>query len=314
MPPRSPPLDTPASDFSELLTLRDFLRYATGRFGQAGLVFGHGTTNAFDEAAFLILEALHLPIDKLDPFLESRLTTRERQRVAALIDARIATRKPASYLLGRAYIGGVPFHVDERVIVPRSFIGELLRNGLLCGEAGGLVDDPARVADLLDLCTGSGCLALLAAPLFAKARIDAVDLSAAALEVAMRNVSESAHRDRIRLLAGDLFAPIGNRRYDLILANPPYVDAKAMAALAPEYRHEPALGLAGGADGLAVVRRIVAEAPRHLTPTGGLLCEVGDGRDRLEAAFPRHPFLWLDTELSSGEVFWLAADAFPAPR
>jgi ribosomal protein L3 glutamine methyltransferase len=311
MSPRSPSFDTPAAAVGELVTLRDFLRYATSRFSEAGLVFGHGTANALDEAAFLILEALHLPIDKLDPFLEARLTAGERQRLAALIDARIATRKPAAYLLGRAYIGGVPFHVDERVIVPRSYIGELMRNGVLCGDPGGLVDDAARIADVLDLGTGSGCLALLAAALFPNACIDAVELSAAALEVALRNVAESPHHPRIRLLEGDLFAPIGNRRYDLILANPPYVDAEAMATLAPEYRHEPALALAGGADGLDVVRRILAEAAAHLTPAGGLLCEIGAGRERLEDQYPRHPFLWLDTELSSGEVFWLGADAFP---
>jgi ribosomal protein L3 glutamine methyltransferase len=311
MPPRSPSPETHDAAVGELVTLRDFLRYATSRFSEAGLVFGHGTTNALDEAAFLILEALHLPIDKLDPFLEARLTTGERQRLVALIDARIATRKPAAYLLGRAYIGGVSFRVDERVIVPRSYIGELMRNGLLCGDPGGLVDDAARVADVLDLCTGSGCLALLAAALFPKARIDAVDLSAAALDVARRNVAESAHHQRIRLFQGDLFAPIDQRRYDLILANPPYVDAEAMAALAPEYRHEPALALAGGLDGLDVVRRILAEAPAHLTPAGGLLCEIGEGRERLECQYPRHPFLWLDTELSSGEVFWLPAEAFP---
>lgn len=295
----------------ELITLRDFLRYATSRFNAAGLVFGHGTTNAFDEAAFLILEALHLPIDKLDPFLEARLTLAERQRLAELIEARIATRKPAPYLLGRAYIGGVPFHVDERVIVPRSYIGELLRGELFAGADAALIADPARIAGVLDLCTGSGCLAVLAAPLFPNACIDATDISAAALAVAARNVAESGHQARIRLVEGDLFAPLAGRRYDIILANPPYVDAAAMAALAPEYRHEPASALAGGADGLDLVRRILAAAPAHLAPGGGLLCEVGSGRGRLEEEFPRHPFLWLDTELAAGEVFWLAADAFP---
>jgi ribosomal protein L3 glutamine methyltransferase len=305
----APSPDTPAAAAGELVTLRDFLRFATSRFSEAGLVFGHGTTNALDEAAFLILEALHLPIDKLDPFLDARLTTGERQRLVGLIDARIATRKPAAYLLGRAYIGGVPFHVDERVIVPRSYIGELLRGDLLGADGAGLLDDPARVARVLDLCTGSGCLAVLAAMAFPAAMIDAVDLSAAALEVALLNVAASGEAERIRLLEGDLFAPVEAERYDLILANPPYVDAAAMAALAPEYRHEPALALAGGADGLDLIRRTVAGAPAHLAPGGGLLCEIGTGRTQLEAQFPRHPFLWLDTELSRGEVFWLPADA-----
>jgi ribosomal protein L3 glutamine methyltransferase len=310
MPPRSPPPDAPAA-VSELSTLRDFLRYATSRFSAAGLVFGHGTATALDEAAFLILEALHLPIDRLDPFLEARLTLPERRSLAALIEARIATRKPAPYLLGRAYIGGVPFHVDERVIVPRSYIGELLRGELFAGEDAALLGDPARVAEILDLCTGSGCLAVLAARHFPNARIDATDISAAALAVARRNVAESGHAPRIQLLEGDLFAPLGGRRYDLILANPPYVDAEAMAALAPEYRHEPALALAGGADGLDLIRRILGEAAAHLAPGGGLLCEIGTGRARLEADFPRLGFLWLDTEFAAGEVFWLAADDFP---
>jgi ribosomal protein L3 glutamine methyltransferase len=309
MPPRRLPPD--AAAVNELSTLRDFLRYATSRFSAAGLVFGHGTTNALDEAAFLILEALHLPIDRLDPFLEARLTSPERQALAALIEARVATRKPAPYLLGRAYIGGLPFHVDERVIVPRSYIGELLRGELFAGEDAALIGDPARIGRILDLCTGSGCLAVLAARHFPNAQIDATDVSAAALAVAHRNVAESGHEARIRLLEGDLFAPLGGQRYDLILANPPYVDAAAMAALAPEYRHEPALALAGGVDGLDLVRRILAEAPAHLAPGGGLLCEIGAGRARLEADFPRHPFLWLDTELAAGEVFWLAADAWP---
>lgn len=290
---------------AELVTVRDFFRFAISRFNAAGLAFGHGTTNAVDEAAFIVLEALHLPIDRLDPFLDARLTLLERQHLGALIEARISTRKPAPYLLGRAYIGGVPFHVDERVIVPRSFIGELLNAGTI----GEMLEKPAEVANVLDLCTGSGSLAVLAAAAFPQARIDAVDLSAAALEVARRNVEESGYASRIRLFEGDLFAPIGGERYDLILANPPYVDAEAMADLPPEYRHEPALALAGGEDGLDIVRRIITEAGQHLTETGGLVCEIGSGRERLEADFPDLPFVWLDTEESRGEVFWLTSDA-----
>jgi ribosomal protein L3 glutamine methyltransferase len=300
----------PAARSRAPATVRDFLRYATRRFTAAGLVFGHGTATALDEAAFLILEALHLPIDELTPVLDKRLTEVERRHLSALIEARIATRKPAPYLVGRAYVGGVPFHVDERVIVPRSFIGELLRSPLFDGESAGLVADPARIRRVLDLCTGSGCLAVLAAHAFPAARIDATDLSADALEVARRNVDESDRADRIRLLHGDLFAPVRDRRYDLILSNPPYVDAAGMAALPPEYRHEPTLALAGGDDGLAIVRRILAEAPAHLKPGGGLICEIGRGQARLEAEFPRLPFLWLATEGSSGEVFWLTAEAF----
>ena len=292
---------------TELVTIRDFFRFAISRFNAAGLVYGHGTTDALDEAAFIVLEALRLPIDKLDPFLDARLTQPERQRLATLIEARITTRKPAPYLLGRAYVGGIPFHVDERVIVPRSYIGELLTGDFLVSVLGERFGDPARITRILDLCTGSGCLAVLAAAAFPEAVIDAVDLSAAALEVARRNVAESGCAARIRLLEGDLFAPVGAERYDLILTNPPYVDAAAMADLPPEYRHEPALALAGGTDGLDIVRRILAAAADHLTETGGMLCEIGTGRERLEADFPDLPFIWLDTEGSSGEVFWLAA-------
>ena len=288
-----------------LLTIHDFLRYAVRRFARAKLSYGHGTDTARDEAAFLILEGLHLPIDRLDPVLDKKLTMAERKRVSELIDARVATRKPAAYLLNRAYVGGVPFYVDERVIVPRSFIAEILRGPLLPA----LIGDPAKVRRVLDLCTGSGCLAVLAARAFPKARVDATEISADALEVARRNVRENGLGARIRLLEGDLFAPVAGERYDLILANPPYVDARAMARLPTEYRHEPALALAGGADGLAIIRRILAEAPAHLTEHGGLLCEVGRGKPRLEAAFPL-PFLWLDTETSRGEVFWLDREGF----
>ncbi|HKF73376.1 MAG TPA: 50S ribosomal protein L3 N(5)-glutamine methyltransferase, partial [Stellaceae bacterium] len=274
------------------------------------LSYGHGTDTARDEAAFLILEGLRLPIDALDPVLDRKLTAGERQRIAGLIEARVATRKPAAYLLGRAYVGGVPFHVDERVIVPRSFLAEILRGPLFQGDHPGLIGDPAEVRRVLDLCTGSGSIAVLAARAFPGAEIDATEISAEALAVARRNIDESGLAARIRLLEGDLFAPVAAERYDLILANPPYVDAAGMATLPPEHRHEPALALSGGADGLAIIRRILAEAPGHLTTDGGLLCEVGRGRPRLEAAFPRLPFLWLDTAASSGEVFWLAARDF----
>ncbi len=289
----------------ERITIRDHLRYAVRKFSAAKLSYGHGTDNARDEAAFLILEGLGLPIDALEPALDRKLTAAERKRIAALIDARVATRRPAAYLLHRAYVGGVPFYVDERAIVPRSFIAELLRGPVVSALTG----DPARIRRVLDLCTGSGCLAMLAAQAFPNATIDATEISTDALAVARRNVREGDLAARIRLLAGDLFAPVAGERYDLILANPPYVDAKAMGRLPPEYRHEPALALAGGADGLAIIRRILTETPAHLTERGGLLCEVGRGRPRLEAEFPL-PFLWLDTAASHGEVFWLDAKSF----
>ena len=302
------------SDFdsvaSELVTLRDFLRYAISRFERAGLVYGHGTTNAIDEAAFLILEGLSLPIDQLDPFLDARLLRSEKERLANLIEARVTSRKPASYLLGKAYVKGIPFQVDERVIVPRSFIGELLFSDILIGSEG-LIQEPEHYAHVLDLCTGSGCLAILAARVFPNAAIDAVDLSPDALVLAERNVAAAADGDRIALFQGNLFEPLKGRRYDLIITNPPYVSEAVMQSLPPEYAHEPRLALAGGEDGLDIVRQILQAAPHYLTPQGGLLCEIGEDRDILEEEFPKLPFIWLDTEESSGEVFWLSAQDFP---
>lgn len=309
MPPQPSSWDMAAAT-TELSTVGDFLRYATSRFNAASLAYGHGTANALDEAAFLILEALHLPVDRLEPFLQARLLASERERIAGLIEARVRTRKPAAYLLGKAYIGGTAFHVDERVLVPRSYIGELLRSDLFAGATGGLIERADEVERVLDLGTGCGCLAIIAASVFPAAVIDAVDLSAAALEVARRNVDESGLADRISLFEGDLFAPLADRgRYDLIISNPPYVDAASMASLPPEHRHEPEMALFGGADGLDILRRILAEGGAHLREGGGLLCEIGRGRRRLETEFPRLTFRWLDTETSSGEVFWLAADA-----
>ena len=283
-----------------LVTLDDFFRFAVRRFRTARLAYGHGTTNARDEAAFLVLEALHLPIHSLDPYLDLRPTAAERARLLTLIEARVSLRLPAPYLVGAAYMHGVRFHVDRRALIPRSFIGDLM-------VGGGLpIGDPNRVHRVLDLCTGSGCLAVLAALVFPRARIDAVDLSAGALALARRNVAAHRLGDRIALHRGDLFQPLANSRYDLILSNPPYVDASGMAKLPPEYRHEPRMALAAGDDGLDLVRRILAEAPRHLAKNGSLLCEIGRGRQPLEAAYTRLPFLWLDTEQSEGEVFWIA--------
>ena len=259
-----------------------------------------------------MLEGLHLPVDRLDIFLDARLTPDERARLAGLIEARVTTRKPAAYLLQKTYIQGVPFYVDERVIVPRSFIGELLMTGL-AGE-GGLIEDAQAIGRVLDLCTGGGSLAVLAALVFPNARVDAVDVSADALAVARRNVEEHGLGDRIELLQGDLFAPLGRRRYDLILTNPPYVTDAAVAAFPPEYAAEPPLAHRGGADGLDLVRAILSAAPAHLTEGGELICEVGSGRAALEAACPDRPFLWLDTAESEGEVFRLAASDFPAVR
>jgi ribosomal protein L3 glutamine methyltransferase len=303
----------------ELCTLLDFVRYATSRFVEAKLTFAHGTTDPVAEAAFLVCETLHLHPDRFDGFASARVTAAEGKNILDLIARRIASRKPAAYLVNKIYMRGLPFYVDERVIVPRSFIGELLDSHFggqgdqagddegSDGEAGSLIDDPLGVARALDLCTGSGCLAILAARAFPQADIDAVDISRDALDVAARNVAEYGLEGRVTLHRGDLFGPIGDRRYDLIIANPPYVDAQGMAELPRECRAEPKLAFDGGADGLDIIRRILNEAGRHLTPQGGLLCEIGRGRERLEAAFPQLPLLWLDTEESDGEVFWIGA-------
>ncbi|MGQ0485921.1 MAG: 50S ribosomal protein L3 N(5)-glutamine methyltransferase [Hyphomicrobiales bacterium] len=296
----------------ELLNVRDFLRFAVSRFRAAGLAHGHGATSALDEAAFLILETLHLPVDDINPWLDASLTLAERQSLAELIRLRIETRKPAAYLLKRTYMHGLPFYIDERAIVPRSYIGELLFSDLFGGGDTGLIGSPEDVASVLDLCTGSGCLAILAARIFRNAEIDAADLSRDALDVARINVERHGLSSRVNLLHGDLFTPLQGRRYDLILANPPYVAAAEMAAFPPEYAQEPAIAHAGGSDGLDIVRRILAEAPRHLNETGGLLCEIGTGREILAAEFPDRNFLWLDTEESEGEVFWLPRQAFSA--
>ncbi|WP_454018706.1 50S ribosomal protein L3 N(5)-glutamine methyltransferase [Azospirillum sp. Marseille-Q6669] len=310
-----PSLDlTPADAATELRTVRDLIRYGVSRFTEADLDYGHGTTNAHDEAVFMVLEGLSLPIDQLDPYVDARLTLAERRKVADLLHARVETRKPASYLLNKAYIQGIPFYVDERVIVPRSYIGEILFSDLIGGDDFTLVEDPTEVERVLDLCTGSGCLAILAAQIFPEAQVDAVDLSADALEVAKRNVADSGFEDRIALHHGDLFAPLKNRKYDVIITNPPYVDAEAMAALPPEFRHEPEMALASGEDGLDIVRRILKEAPKHLTPEGGLLCEFGTGREILEAEYPDLDFFWVETANSFGEVFWLTRDQLKAGK
>jgi ribosomal protein L3 glutamine methyltransferase len=300
----------------ELLTLLDFVRYAASRFIEAGLVFAHGTTDPIAEAAFLVCETLHLHPDQFETFAAARVTAAEGKKILDLIARRIATRKPAAYLVNKIYMRGLPFYIDERAIVPRSFIGELLdshfggqdnQDNDETDDGGSLIDDPADVESVLDLCTGSGCLAILAARAFARAQIDAVDISKDALEVAARNVADYGLEDRVTLHRGDLFKPLADSRYDLIITNPPYVDAPGMAELPRECRAEPRLAFDGGVDGLDVIRRILNEAGRHLTPNGGLLCEIGRGRELVEAAFPKMPLLWLETEDSEGEVFWIGA-------
>src|SRR5258708_8919642 len=306
---RSTGSKSPKINSGELLTLLDFVRFASSRFVEAKLVFAHGTTDPVAEAAFLVCESLHLHPDQFEAFATARVTVAEGKAILGLIEGRVTTRRPTAYLVNKIYMRGLPFYVDERTIVPRSFIGELLEQhfGGDDEEAGSLIDDPLSVERVLDLCTGSGCLAILASRNFPNAKIDAVDISRDALEVATRNVGDYGLEDRLTLHRGDLFKPLGDKRYDLIITNPPYVDADGMASLPRECRAEPKLAFDGGADGLDIVRRILDEAKQHLTPQGGLLCEIGRGREQLEAAYPQLPLLWLDTEDSDGEVFWIGA-------
>jgi ribosomal protein L3 glutamine methyltransferase len=293
----------------ELATLRDWLRWAVSRFNEAHLTFGHGTTNAYDEAAYLLLHALHLPLERLEPFLDARLAQGERAKLAQLFAQRIDERVPAAYLTREAWLGEFRFYVDERVLIPRSFIAELLPDGL-----APFVGDVANVASALDLCTGSGCLAILLAHAYPQADIDASDLSSEALAVAQRNVSDYGLADRINLVRSDLFENLTGKSYDLIISNPPYVTARSMDALPAEYRHEPALALAGGDDGMDAVRVIVREAPRFLSTHGVLVVEVGNNRDAAEAAFPRLPFTWLATPGAEDAVFLLRRDDLIAGR
>ena len=293
----------------ELVTLLDFVRFAVSRFVEAKLTFAHGTTDPVAEAAFLVCETLHLHPDQFDTFATARVTAREAKSILDLIALRVASRKPAAYLVNKIYMRSLPFHVDERVIVPRSYIGELLDShfGGRDDQPAALIENASAVENVLDLCTGSGCLAILASRTFPNAKIDAVDISKEAIEVAAHNVADYGLQDRVMLHRGDLFAPLGDKRYDLIIANPPYVDAEGLAALPRECRAEPKLAFDGGADGLEVIGRILSEARRHLTPEGGLLCEIGRCRPALEAACPESEFLWLETEDSQGEVFWIRA-------
>ncbi|MGF6445025.1 50S ribosomal protein L3 N(5)-glutamine methyltransferase [Paraburkholderia youngii] len=287
-------------------TVRDLLRYAVSRFSEAKLSFGHGSANAYDEAAYLILHTLHLPLDLLEPFLDSRLTTAEIEAVLNVIERRAAERVPAAYITQEAWMHGYHFYVDERVIVPRSFIGELLQDGLQP-----YVEDPEQVGAVLELCTGSGCLAILAAHAFPNADVDAVDLSAPALEVATRNVLDYHLDDRIALFEGDLYAPLAERRYDVIISNPPYVNAKSMQELPAEYKHEPEMALAGGADGMDIVRRIIADARNWLTEDGVLVIEIGNEREHVEAAFGGLDLVWLSTSAGDDNVFLIQASDLP---
>ena len=278
--------------------MRDLVRFAVTMFNDEKLFFGHGSANAFDEAAYLVLHALKLPPDKLEPFYDARLTSSERDAVLNVIERRVRERIPAAYLTNEAWLGEYKFYVDQRVIVPRSFIAELLRE-----ELSPWIADAEEIESVLDLCTGSGCLAILAALTFPHAVVDAVDLSADALEVAQRNVGDYALNDRIELIRSNLFDELDESRYDLIISNPPYVTAKSMSALPQEYLREPGMALASGVDGLDHVRVILRDAPNYLNDGGLLVVEVGFNREGVEAAFPHLPLTWAETSAGDGVVF-----------
>lgn len=287
----------------ELLTLRDLIRYGVSRLNAAQVALGHGSDNAWDETVYLVLHALHLPLHTLEPFLDARVLTEERNRVLELIDRRVTERVPAAYLTNEAWLRGHRFYVDARVIVPRSPIAELLDEGL-----SPWVQDAQAVDSVLDMCTGSGCLAILSALAFPYAQVDAVDVSPDALEVARRNVDDYGLGDRLALHQSDLFDSLPERQYDVIVCNPPYVNSGSMDVLPQEYRHEPHLALAGGADGMDLVRRILQAAPRYLSENGVLVLEIGHERDFFEAAFPELSPVWLDTEAASDQLLLLTRE------
>lgn len=293
-----------SADTADLHTLRDLLRYALTRFHAAGLTFGHGSDNAWDEAVYLLLHTLSLPPDNLEPFLDARVLASERARFLDVLERRCEQRLPAAYLTGEAWLQGHRFLVDERVIIPRSPISELLAESLQPWVA-----DAEAITRVLDLCTGSGCLAILAAIAFPSAQIDGVDLSEDALAVAHTNVALHRMEDRVKLVRSDLLDAVpAQAQYDLILCNPPYVNQASMDALPEEYRHEPHMALAGGSDGMALVRRILADAPSRLAPNGILVLEIGHEYDHFTAAFPELEPVWLSTEGSDDQILLITRE------
>lgn len=291
---------------AELVTVRDWLRYAVTRFNRERIFCGHGVLDTYDEAVWLVLSTLALPLDRLEPFLDACIPSDEREQIFEAIERRVVDRIPTAYLTNEAWLGDFRFHVDQRVIVPRSFFAELLENGF-----APWVEDAEQVGSALDLCTGSGCLAILMAHAFPNAQIVGADLSEDALDVAAQNVADYGLEGRLELVRSDVFSGLAGRRFDFILSNPPYVTAEAMDALPPEYLHEPRMALAAGEDGLDLVRRLIAEARAHLAPGGFLAVEVGHNRHIVEEAFPALPFTWLSANGGDDMIFLLQRDELP---
>jgi len=287
-------------------TVAELIRYGAALFERAGLAYGHGTDNAVDDAAALVFHALHLDHAQAEAAYRVRLDASAAERVLKLFEERIRRRVPAAYLMGRMWFAGLEFEVDARVIVPRSPFAELIHAGFAPWI------DPDRVRRILDIGTGSGCIAIACAIAFPRAQVDAVDVSLHALEVARRNVARHGVGDRVLLFQGDVYEPLGDARYDLIVSNPPYVSDEEMQTLPQEYRHEPDLALRAGADGLDIVRRILAGARRHLEPGGALFVEVGDSDVRVQTAFPDLRLTWLEFERGGGGVFLIRAEELTA--
>lgn len=287
----------------ELFTLRDWLRFAVSRFEESGIFYGHGTANAYDEAVWLIMSALHLPHDTLENFLDAVLTESERKHLAHLVERRISERIPTAYLLREAWLRGYKFYVDERVIVPRSFIAELLDDGL-----SPWIEYPEMVTSAADICTGSGCLGILLADAFPEAMIDVVDISPEAIAVVNININNYGLQERMHAIRSDMFAALEGKRYDVIISNPPYVDAEAMAALPAEYRSEPQLALGSGQAGLDHTHTLLREAPKYLNDGGLLVVEIGHNRDALLEAYPDLPFTWLEVDAGNEFVFMLTKE------
>ena len=287
----------------ELFTIRDWLRFTVSRFEEAGIFFGHGTDNAYDEAVWLIMSTLHLPHDTLNNFLDAVITETERKKLAHLIERRITDRTPTAYLLREAWLKGYKFYVDERVIVPRSFIAELLEDAL-----SPWIEYAEMVESAADICTGSGCLGVLLADAFPNAEIDVVDISPDAIAVSNINIANYGLQDRVHAVQSDMFAALQGKTYDLIISNPPYVDEPSMAQLPQEYRNEPQIALGSGVAGLDHTHTLLREAPKHLNDGGLLVVEIGHNRDALLEAYPDLPFTWLEVESGNEFVFLLTKE------